>query len=116
MGRAGPYTLIRQIGEGGMGTVYLAEQAHPVRRRVGGLNTDLRLVNAAGDLMIANDDNAGASDELPAESPLTRVKATSTDSVITAWHHRRTQYLGLILIRYNPRRRRPTGRRQQWQT
>ncbi|AGA28248.1 serine/threonine-protein kinase [Singulisphaera acidiphila] len=30
----GPYKLLQQIGEGGMGTVYMAEQTHPVRRRV----------------------------------------------------------------------------------
>jgi hypothetical protein len=30
----GPYMLLEQIGEGGMGTVCVAEQAAPVRRRV----------------------------------------------------------------------------------
>jgi eukaryotic-like serine/threonine-protein kinase len=30
----GPYTLLQPIGEGGFGTVYMAEQQHPVRRRV----------------------------------------------------------------------------------
>jgi serine/threonine protein kinase len=30
----GPYKLLQQIGEGGMGTVYMAEQMHPVQRKV----------------------------------------------------------------------------------
>jgi serine/threonine protein kinase len=32
--RVGPYKLLQQIGEGGMGAVYMAEQEQPVRRRV----------------------------------------------------------------------------------
>ena len=32
--RIGPYKLLQSIGEGGMGTVYMAEQTQPVRRTV----------------------------------------------------------------------------------
>ena len=32
--RIGPYKLLQQIGEGGMGSVWMAEQEEPVRRRV----------------------------------------------------------------------------------
>src|SRR5258707_13963219 len=30
----GPYKLLQQIGEGGMGTVFMAEQTEPVQRKV----------------------------------------------------------------------------------
>src|SRR5580765_1742941 len=32
--RIGPYTIVRQIGEGGFGAVFLAEQLEPVKRTV----------------------------------------------------------------------------------
>src|SRR5262249_40004298 len=32
--RIGPYKLLQEIGEGGMGTVFMAEQAQPVKRLV----------------------------------------------------------------------------------
>jgi serine/threonine protein kinase/WD40 repeat protein len=33
-GRIGPYKLLQQIGEGGMGAVFMAEQTEPVQRKV----------------------------------------------------------------------------------
>jgi len=32
--RIGPYKLLQRIGEGGFGSVFMAEQEHPIRRRV----------------------------------------------------------------------------------
>jgi eukaryotic-like serine/threonine-protein kinase len=40
----GPYKLLQQIGEGGMGTVFMAEQTHPVQRKVA-----LKLIKAGMD-------------------------------------------------------------------
>jgi serine/threonine protein kinase/tetratricopeptide (TPR) repeat protein len=40
----GPYRLLQQIGEGGMGTVFMAEQAYPVQRKVA-----LKLIKAGTD-------------------------------------------------------------------
>ncbi len=40
----GPYKLLQQLGEGGMGTVYMAEQTQPVRRTVA-----LKLIKAGMD-------------------------------------------------------------------
>src|SRR5437762_852777 len=40
----GPYKLLQQIGEGGMGNVYMAEQSRPVQRTVA-----LKLIKAGMD-------------------------------------------------------------------
>jgi serine/threonine protein kinase/tetratricopeptide (TPR) repeat protein len=42
--RVGPYTLVQKLGEGGMGTVWIAEQHTPVKRRVA-----LKLIKAGLD-------------------------------------------------------------------
>src|SRR4051812_18021171 len=43
-GQIGPYKLLDRLGHGGMGEVWLAEQAEPVRRRVA-----LKLIKAGMD-------------------------------------------------------------------
>ena len=44
IGKVGPFVLLDVLGEGGMGIVYLAEQQHPVKRRVA-----LKLLKWGGD-------------------------------------------------------------------
>lgn len=43
----GPYKLLQEIGQGGIGTVYMAEQSEPVRRRVA-----LKLIRSGSDLLM----------------------------------------------------------------
>ena len=40
LGQDGRYKILPRIGEGGFGTVYMAEQNEPVRRRVAGTSWD----------------------------------------------------------------------------
>src|SRR5262249_48939484 len=44
----GPYKLLQQIGEGGFGVVFMAEQQHPVRRKVALKVVKPRLASAPG--------------------------------------------------------------------
>lgn len=67
----GPYKLLEQIGEGGFGVVYMAEQSDRIRRKVAlnvlkpgmgidlesnAFDTFLRLENAQGKMLAENDD------------------------------------------------------------
>lgn len=60
----GPYKLLEPIGEGGMGTVYMAEQTHPVRRKVA-----LKVIKAGmdrriGEILIQLERYKGAGEAL----------------------------------------------------
>ena len=46
--RVGPYKLLQEIGQGGMGTVFLAEQDKPVRRKVALKVIDCGMDSATG--------------------------------------------------------------------
>jgi hypothetical protein len=49
----GPYRILAPVGEGGMGVVYLAEQAAPIRRRVA-----LKLIKTLRRVANANPDHS----------------------------------------------------------
>src|SRR6516164_11144213 len=66
----GPYHILRPLGEGGMGTVYLAEQREPIRRHVAlkvvklGMDTSqvlARFANERQALAIMDHPNIGSS-------------------------------------------------------
>jgi serine/threonine protein kinase len=61
----GPYKLLQQIGEGGMGVVYMAEQTEPVRRKVA-----LKIIKPGMDsqqVIALRGRAAGAGDDGPPE-------------------------------------------------
>jgi hypothetical protein len=60
----GPYKLSQQIGEGGMGTVFMAEQTHPVRRKVA-----LKVIKAGQTDEVGPWRTGLDRDEVPGEGP-----------------------------------------------
>ena len=62
----GPYKLLEQIGEGGFGVVFMAEQERPVRRRVALKIIKPGMDTRAGDRPLRGR-AAGAGDDGPSE-------------------------------------------------
>jgi serine/threonine protein kinase len=81
--RIGPYKLLQQIGEGGMGIVYLAEQKQPVRRKVAlkiikpGMDTRQVIAKSGEPLQLTEDERISVA-FFPAEA-----SGTTFDAYLT---------------------------------